>query len=121
MPAWLFVLLPFQAYPEFVAHLEKLAGAIHPLLDAPPVDVPGVTSGSLRKRLAAAKTLRPIIKCGVLEMQLLFLANISFLKEKPHTQLIDICSGFFLLSRPETWRKPPRLLRDCNCTDHQGL
>lgn len=64
MPAWLSV----QAYPEFVAHLEKLAGAIHPLLDAPPVDVPGVTSGSLRKRLAAAKTLRPIITCGV-EMQ----------------------------------------------------
>lgn len=54
-----------KAYPEFVVHLEKLAGAIHPLLDAPPVDVPGVTSGSLRKRLAAAKTLRPIIKCGL--------------------------------------------------------
>lgn len=76
-------------------HLEKLAGAIHPLLDAPPVDIPGVTSGSLRKRLAAAKTLKPIIKCGVLEMQLLLLANISFLKEKPYSQFIDICSGFF--------------------------
>ncbi|XP_073338558.1 pyridine nucleotide-disulfide oxidoreductase domain-containing protein 2 [Pagrus major] len=54
-----------QAYSDFIAHLDKLAGAIHPLLDAPPVDVPGVTAGSLRMRLAAAKTLRPIIKCGL--------------------------------------------------------
>uniref|UniRef100_A0AAQ5XCP4 Pyridine nucleotide-disulfide oxidoreductase domain-containing protein 2 n=1 Tax=Amphiprion ocellaris TaxID=80972 RepID=A0AAQ5XCP4_AMPOC len=54
-----------EAYPEFVAHLEKLAGAIHPLLDAPPVDIPGITAGSLRKRLAAANTLSPIIKCGL--------------------------------------------------------
>lgn len=54
-----------QAFPDFVAHLEKLAEAIHPLLDAPPVNIPGVTTGSLRKRLAAAKTLMPIVKCGV--------------------------------------------------------
>uniref|UniRef100_A0A3Q1IB63 Pyridine nucleotide-disulfide oxidoreductase domain-containing protein 2 n=1 Tax=Anabas testudineus TaxID=64144 RepID=A0A3Q1IB63_ANATE len=54
-----------DAFPDFVAHLEKLAEAIHPLLDAPPVNIPGVTSGSLRKRLAAAKTLIPIVKCGV--------------------------------------------------------
>lgn len=50
-----------------MAYLEKLGAAIHPLLDAPPVDVAGVTTGSLRKRLAAAKTLRPIVKCGVFE------------------------------------------------------
>lgn len=54
-----------QAFSEFIAYLDKLAGAIHPLLDAPPIDIPGVTAGSLRKRLAAAKTLRPIIKCGL--------------------------------------------------------
>ncbi|KAF0027470.1 hypothetical protein F2P81_020211 [Scophthalmus maximus] len=54
-----------KAYPDFVAHLEKLAGAIHPLLDAPPVDIPGVTTGSLGKRLAAAKTLTPLVKCGL--------------------------------------------------------
>ncbi|KAF3842096.1 hypothetical protein F7725_024047 [Dissostichus mawsoni] len=54
-----------KAFPEFVAHLDKLASAIHPLLDAPPVDIPGVTTGSLRKRLAAAKTLKPILKCGL--------------------------------------------------------
>ncbi|KAM8738761.1 pyridine nucleotide-disulfide oxidoreductase domain-containing protein 2 [Acanthopagrus latus] len=54
-----------QAFSDFIAHLDKLAGAIHPLLDAPPVDIPGATAGSLRKRLAAAKTLRPIIKCGL--------------------------------------------------------
>lgn len=53
-----------QAYPEFVAHLEKLSGAISPLLDAVPADIPGVTTGSLRQRLAAAKTLMPIVKCG---------------------------------------------------------
>lgn len=55
-----------QRFPDFLAHLEKLAEAIHPLLDAPPVNIPGVTNGSLRKRLAAAKTLMPIVKCGVL-------------------------------------------------------
>lgn len=55
-----------QAFPDFVVHLEKLAGAIHPLLDAPPVDIPGITAGSLRKRLSAAKTLMPIIRCGQL-------------------------------------------------------
>ncbi|CAG6017191.1 unnamed protein product [Menidia menidia] len=54
-----------KAYPEFIAHLEKLAGAIHPLLDNPPVDIPGFTAGSLRKRLAAAKTLMPVVKCGL--------------------------------------------------------
>ncbi|XP_068578557.1 pyridine nucleotide-disulfide oxidoreductase domain-containing protein 2 [Cebidichthys violaceus] len=54
-----------KAFPEFNAYLEKLAGAIHPLLDAPPVDISGVTSGSPMKRLAAAKTLMPIVKCGL--------------------------------------------------------
>uniref|UniRef100_A0A672IKJ9 Pyridine nucleotide-disulfide oxidoreductase domain-containing protein 2 n=1 Tax=Salarias fasciatus TaxID=181472 RepID=A0A672IKJ9_SALFA len=50
-----------KAYPEFLAHLEKLAAAVHPLLDAPPVDIPGVTAGSFRKRLAAAHTLKNCI------------------------------------------------------------
>ncbi|XP_042288666.1 pyridine nucleotide-disulfide oxidoreductase domain-containing protein 2 [Thunnus maccoyii] len=54
-----------KAFPGFVEHLDKLAAAIHPLLDAPPVDIPGVTAGSLRTRLAAAKTLMPIVKCGL--------------------------------------------------------
>nr|XP_033469736.1 pyridine nucleotide-disulfide oxidoreductase domain-containing protein 2-like [Epinephelus lanceolatus] len=54
-----------KVFPDYVAHLDKLAGAIHPLLDAAPVDIPGVTAGSLRKRLAAAKTLMPIVKCGL--------------------------------------------------------
>ncbi|KAM4607005.1 pyridine nucleotide-disulfide oxidoreductase domain-containing protein 2 isoform 2-T2 [Polymixia lowei] len=54
-----------KAFPHFVAHLEKLAGAIHPLLDAPPVDIAGVTTGSLRKRLTAAKTVMPLVKCGM--------------------------------------------------------
>uniref|UniRef100_A0A673AJR1 Pyridine nucleotide-disulfide oxidoreductase domain-containing protein 2 n=1 Tax=Sphaeramia orbicularis TaxID=375764 RepID=A0A673AJR1_9TELE len=54
-----------KAYSDFNAYLEKLAAAIHPLLDAPPVDILGVTTGSLRRRLAASKTLQPIIKCGL--------------------------------------------------------
>ncbi|XP_054886040.1 pyridine nucleotide-disulfide oxidoreductase domain-containing protein 2 isoform X2 [Poeciliopsis prolifica] len=54
-----------KAYPEFVAHLEKLASAIHPLLDSPPVDIRGLTAGSPRKRLAAAKTLIPFAKIGL--------------------------------------------------------
>ncbi|XP_015235672.1 PREDICTED: pyridine nucleotide-disulfide oxidoreductase domain-containing protein 2 isoform X1 [Cyprinodon variegatus] len=52
-------------YPEFAAYLEKLASAIHPLLDAPPVDIRGITAGSPRKRLTAAKTLLPFLKCGL--------------------------------------------------------
>lgn len=55
----------FQIYVDFVAHLEKLAAAVHPLLDAPPVDVPGITARSLRNRLAAVKTCIPMVKCGV--------------------------------------------------------
>nr|XP_057914576.1 pyridine nucleotide-disulfide oxidoreductase domain-containing protein 2 [Doryrhamphus excisus] len=54
-----------KAFLDFTLHLEKLAAAIHPLLDAPPVDIPGVTSGSMRKRLSAAKTLKPVVKCGL--------------------------------------------------------
>lgn len=54
-----------QAYPDFVKHLDKLAAAVQPLLDAPPVDITGATSGSLRKRLAAVKTTIPMVKCGV--------------------------------------------------------
>ncbi|XP_029377281.1 pyridine nucleotide-disulfide oxidoreductase domain-containing protein 2 [Echeneis naucrates] len=54
-----------KAFPDFVEHLEKLAAAIHPLLDAPPVDIPGITAGSLRKRMGAAKTLMPVVKCGL--------------------------------------------------------
>ncbi|KAG7261793.1 hypothetical protein CRUP_030645 [Coryphaenoides rupestris] len=54
-----------MAYGEFNAYLDKLACAAHPLLDAPPVDVVGLTSGSLRTRLTAASTLMPLVKCGL--------------------------------------------------------
>ncbi|XP_047668398.1 pyridine nucleotide-disulfide oxidoreductase domain-containing protein 2 [Tachysurus fulvidraco] len=54
-----------KAYPEYVAHLEKLACAIHPLLDAPPVDVLGITEGSLKKRISAMRNLKPLIKSGL--------------------------------------------------------
>ncbi|XP_053477209.1 pyridine nucleotide-disulfide oxidoreductase domain-containing protein 2 isoform X1 [Ictalurus furcatus] len=54
-----------MAYPDYVAHLEKLACAIHPLLDAPPVDIPGITEGSLRKRIAAMRSLKPLVKSGL--------------------------------------------------------
>uniref|UniRef100_A0A8C5BKN7 Pyridine nucleotide-disulfide oxidoreductase domain-containing protein 2 n=1 Tax=Gadus morhua TaxID=8049 RepID=A0A8C5BKN7_GADMO len=39
--------------------------AAQPLLDAPPVDIIGLTSGSLRTRITAAKTLMPLVKCGL--------------------------------------------------------
>ncbi|KAL2083113.1 hypothetical protein ACEWY4_020886 [Coilia grayii] len=54
-----------QMYLGFLAHLEKLACAIHPLLDAPPVDVPRIMEGSLRTRLSALNTLRPLIRSGL--------------------------------------------------------
>ncbi|KAI5108078.1 pyridine nucleotide-disulfide oxidoreductase domain-containing protein 2, partial [Silurus meridionalis] len=54
-----------KAYPEYIAHLEKLASAIHPLLDAPPVDIPGLTEGPLRKRIAAIRSLKPLVKSGL--------------------------------------------------------
>lgn len=54
-----------RVYKDFVTYLDKLADSIHPLLDAPPVDIPGLTVGPLRKRLAALKTMQPIIKCGL--------------------------------------------------------
>lgn len=80
-----------QAYPDFVACLDKLGAAIHPLLDAPPVDVAGVATGSLRKRLAAAKTLRPIVKCGVFGKKTC-LGNAFFQKKK---NLLLTYSGLF--------------------------
>ncbi|XP_017579800.1 pyridine nucleotide-disulfide oxidoreductase domain-containing protein 2 [Pygocentrus nattereri] len=54
-----------KVFPDYVAHLEKLACAIHPLLDAPPVDVLGITQGPLRKRVAAMKSLKPLVKSGL--------------------------------------------------------
>ncbi|KAM9804216.1 pyridine nucleotide-disulfide oxidoreductase domain-containing protein 2 [Neosynchiropus ocellatus] len=54
-----------KAYAGFISHIDKLGEAIHPLLDAPAVDIQGLTSGSLRKKLTAAKTLKPLIKCGM--------------------------------------------------------
>ncbi|XP_065152113.1 pyridine nucleotide-disulfide oxidoreductase domain-containing protein 2 isoform X2 [Paramisgurnus dabryanus] len=55
-----------KVYPDFLSHLERLACAIHPLLDAPPVDIPGVTQGSMRKRLSALKSLKPLVKSGLM-------------------------------------------------------
>ncbi|XP_018621573.1 pyridine nucleotide-disulfide oxidoreductase domain-containing protein 2 isoform X2 [Scleropages formosus] len=54
-----------RAYPVFQSHLEKIARAISPLLDAPPVDVAAINEGSLRRRVAALKTLRPLLQCGL--------------------------------------------------------
>ncbi|KAK1791638.1 hypothetical protein P4O66_013639 [Electrophorus voltai] len=54
-----------KAFPDYVTHLEKLACAVQPLLDAPPVDIPGITQGSLRKRITALKSLKPLIKFGL--------------------------------------------------------
>uniref|UniRef100_A0A8C1QLS0 Pyridine nucleotide-disulfide oxidoreductase domain-containing protein 2 n=1 Tax=Cyprinus carpio TaxID=7962 RepID=A0A8C1QLS0_CYPCA len=53
-----------KVYPEFLSYLERLACAIHPLLDAPPVDIPGLTQGSLRKKISALRSLKPLVKSG---------------------------------------------------------
>uniref|UniRef100_A0A8C2DSR6 Pyridine nucleotide-disulfide oxidoreductase domain-containing protein 2 n=1 Tax=Cyprinus carpio TaxID=7962 RepID=A0A8C2DSR6_CYPCA len=45
-------------------YLNLLACAIHPLLDAPPVDIPGLTQGSLRKKISALRSLKPLVKSG---------------------------------------------------------
>ncbi|XP_048865099.1 pyridine nucleotide-disulfide oxidoreductase domain-containing protein 2 [Brienomyrus brachyistius] len=54
-----------KAYPVFQKYLENLSCAIHPLLDAPPVDIAGIAGGSLRRRVAALRTLRPLLQCGL--------------------------------------------------------
>lgn len=54
-----------QIYPAYQAYMERLASAIEPLLDAPPVNIPGVTTGSLRKRVAALRTLKPLLQTGI--------------------------------------------------------
>uniref|UniRef100_A0A9J8A3N1 Pyridine nucleotide-disulfide oxidoreductase domain-containing protein 2 n=1 Tax=Cyprinus carpio carpio TaxID=630221 RepID=A0A9J8A3N1_CYPCA len=53
-----------KVYPEFLSYLERLGCAIHPLLDAPPVDIPGLTQGSLRKKISALRSLKPLVKSG---------------------------------------------------------
>ncbi|KAJ3610584.1 hypothetical protein NHX12_022676 [Muraenolepis orangiensis] len=54
-----------MVYGHFNSYLDKLASAVQPLLDAPPVDIIGLTSGSLRTRLTATKTLMPLLQCGL--------------------------------------------------------
>uniref|UniRef100_A0A8C1TTJ9 Pyridine nucleotide-disulfide oxidoreductase domain-containing protein 2 n=1 Tax=Cyprinus carpio TaxID=7962 RepID=A0A8C1TTJ9_CYPCA len=54
-----------DVYPDFLSYLERLACAIHPLLDAPPVDIPGLTQGSLRKKITALGSLKPLVKSGL--------------------------------------------------------
>ncbi|XP_021436540.1 pyridine nucleotide-disulfide oxidoreductase domain-containing protein 2 [Oncorhynchus mykiss] len=54
-----------KAYPEFITHLDKLAVAIHPLLDSPPVDIAGLTGGALRRRMAALRSALPLVQCGL--------------------------------------------------------
>ncbi|XP_016148550.1 pyridine nucleotide-disulfide oxidoreductase domain-containing protein 2-like isoform X2 [Sinocyclocheilus grahami] len=57
--------LELKVYPDFLSYLERLACAIHPLLDAPPVDIPGLTQGSLRKKISALSSLKPLVKSGL--------------------------------------------------------
>ncbi|XP_066535439.1 pyridine nucleotide-disulfide oxidoreductase domain-containing protein 2 [Hoplias malabaricus] len=54
-----------KVFPDYVAYLENLACAIHPLLDASPVDISGLTRGSLRERMIALKSLKPLVKSGL--------------------------------------------------------
>lgn len=59
-----FSVLLLKVYPDFLCYLERLACAIHPLLDAPPVDIPGLTQRSLRKKISALRSLKPLVKSG---------------------------------------------------------
>uniref|UniRef100_W5MRC5 Pyridine nucleotide-disulfide oxidoreductase domain-containing protein 2 n=1 Tax=Lepisosteus oculatus TaxID=7918 RepID=W5MRC5_LEPOC len=60
--------LDAKAYPVYQAHMDNLASAIEPLLDAMPVNIPGITKGSLKKRLSALKTLRPLLQTEGLKL-----------------------------------------------------
>ncbi|KAJ8013777.1 hypothetical protein DPEC_G00033310 [Dallia pectoralis] len=54
-----------KAYPEFITHLDKLAEAVHPLLDSSPVDIAGLAGGSFRRRIAAVRSTMPLLQCGL--------------------------------------------------------
>ncbi|XP_051778905.1 pyridine nucleotide-disulfide oxidoreductase domain-containing protein 2 isoform X2 [Erpetoichthys calabaricus] len=53
-----------KAYPLYQTHMEKIANAIEPLLDAPPVNIAGIYSGALKEKLGALRTFMPLLQTG---------------------------------------------------------
>ncbi|XP_067858148.1 pyridine nucleotide-disulfide oxidoreductase domain-containing protein 2 [Heptranchias perlo] len=53
-----------QAYAEYEALINRMAAAVEPLLDAVPVDVPSLTSNSLRQRIRSLRTVKPLVQTG---------------------------------------------------------
>ncbi|XP_039630524.1 pyridine nucleotide-disulfide oxidoreductase domain-containing protein 2 isoform X1 [Polypterus senegalus] len=53
-----------KAYPLYQTHMEKIANAIEPLLDAPPVNIAGIFSGALKEKLVALRTFMPLLQTG---------------------------------------------------------
>uniref|UniRef100_A0A4W3HFB7 Pyridine nucleotide-disulfide oxidoreductase domain-containing protein 2 n=1 Tax=Callorhinchus milii TaxID=7868 RepID=A0A4W3HFB7_CALMI len=54
-----------QTYDQYEAVMSHFARAVEPLLDAVPVDIPSLTSRSLRRRLQTLHTLRPLVQTGL--------------------------------------------------------
>ncbi|XP_037352511.1 pyridine nucleotide-disulfide oxidoreductase domain-containing protein 2 isoform X2 [Talpa occidentalis] len=53
-----------QAFPKYEEFMNRLALAIDPLLDAPPVDTAAFQQGSLVQRLKSLSTLKPLLQAG---------------------------------------------------------
>ncbi|XP_032890356.1 pyridine nucleotide-disulfide oxidoreductase domain-containing protein 2 [Amblyraja radiata] len=54
-----------QAYAAYEALTSRIAAAIQPLLDTAPVDIPSLTDGSLRQRVRALRTVKPLVHAGL--------------------------------------------------------
>ena len=55
-----------QNYFEYEHQMTAIAQAIGPLLDAPPVELSALGSGSLRERLAMWPAIKAALKSGML-------------------------------------------------------
>ncbi|XP_004616477.2 pyridine nucleotide-disulfide oxidoreductase domain-containing protein 2 [Sorex araneus] len=53
-----------QAFPGYETFMHRLALAVDPLLDSPPVDPGAFQQGSLLRRLRSLPTLRPLLQAG---------------------------------------------------------
>ncbi|XP_051883412.1 pyridine nucleotide-disulfide oxidoreductase domain-containing protein 2 [Pristis pectinata] len=60
-----FSLKDARAYAAYDALTSRIAAAIQPLLDTVPVDIPSLTSNSLRQRLRSLHTVKPLVQAGL--------------------------------------------------------
>ncbi|GCC34749.1 pyridine nucleotide-disulfide oxidoreductase domain-containing protein 2 [Chiloscyllium punctatum] len=54
-----------QSYAEYEAFINHMALSVEPLLDAVPVDVSSLTSGSLIQKIQSLRTVKPLIQTGL--------------------------------------------------------